>query len=199
MNSAIRTNHYGIPAIGDYAAWYDNDRTARFVAAADKTVLAMNDAAHGLVLDGHIQIDARQHLHLPMARRGADDPLQQAVMGREGRHVYQLSTEYVLAVIVAPVLQDRPALHISAAKIELNRPVDLGSIVDNFGITECEGLVLNGLAHAECPKEISRTLGLSIHTIRSHQRSIYAKIGARSSAEAQKIIFSLCIISQFVI
>ena len=199
MSSAIRMDSWGIPAISDYAAWYDNDHTARFVADADKTILAMNDAAHVLKRDGHIQIDARRRLHLPPLRRMADDPIQQAVMGREGRHVYQIAPEFVLAVVVAPIRQEQLALHISAAKVELNRPVDLSSIVDDFGITECEGLVLNGLAQAVCPKEISRSLGLSIHTIRSHQRSIYAKIGARSSAEAQKIILSMCIVSQLII
>lgn len=199
MNSAIQRGHDDIPAIGDYAAWYDNDRTARFVADADKVVLAMNDAAQALMRDGHIQIDAQRRLHLPPPRRAAGDPLQQAAQGREGRHVYQLSAEFVLAVIVAPIRHERSVLHISAAKVALNRPADLGAIVDAFGITECEGLVLNGLAQAVCPKEISRSLGLSIHTIRSHQRSIYSKIGARSAAEAQKIIFSMSLMSQFII
>lgn len=198
MDSAIRTDRYGVPPICDYTAWYDNDRTARLVAAADKSILAMNQAAHGLALDGHIRIDAQHRLHLPPTRRAADDPFHQAERGREGRHIYQLSTEFVLAVVVAPVRQKAGGFHISAAKVELNRPVDLGSIVKEFGITECEGLVLSGLAKAVCPKEISRSLGLSIHTIRSHQRSIYSKIGAKSSAEAQRFILSMCIVSQLI-
>lgn len=199
MNGAIRTDRYGVPPIGDYTAWYDNDRTARLVAAADKTVLAMNHAAQAMALDGHIRIDAQHHLHLPPVRRAADDPFHHAGQGREGRHIYQLSSEFVLAVIVAPIPEKTSEFHISAAKVDLNRPVDLASIVNDFGITECEGLVLSGLAQAVCPKEISRSLGLSIHTIRSHQRSIYSKIGAKSSAEAQRVILSMCIISQLII
>jgi DNA-binding CsgD family transcriptional regulator len=77
---------------------------------------------------------------------------------------------------------------INAREIRPTMDGDMQLIIDHFGISRSEAPVLFGLAKAVCPKEISRSLGLSVFTIRSHIRSIYAKLKVKNAAEAQKSI-----------
>lgn len=72
--------------------------------------------------------------------------------------------------------------------IQLDATPDVGAATHLFGLTECESAVLLGVAQAMRPKEIARQLDVSIHTVRAHLRSIYAKMGVNSAVEMQKIV-----------
>ncbi|WP_380779869.1 helix-turn-helix transcriptional regulator [Sphingomonas sp. R86520] len=60
-----------------------------------------------------------------------------------------------------------------------------------FGLTPSELPVFQGVADAVCPKEISRTLNISVNTVRAHLRSIYAKMNVNGAPQAQRIALSL--------
>ena len=51
-------------------------------------------------------------------------------------------------------------------------------------VTEREAEILQMLAEMNAPAEISRDLGISLHTVRNHIRSILSKLQARSQLEA---------------
>lgn len=54
----------------------------------------------------------------------------------------------------------------------------------NAGVTEREVEVLRLLGSMYAPAEIGRELGISLHTVRNHIRSILSKLEARSQLEA---------------
>lgn len=62
---------------------------------------------------------------------------------------------------------------------------------DTFAFSPAEMSVVERVVHADCPRTISIVLGLSVNTVRSHLRNIYAKLGANTYAEAVRILMLL--------
>lgn len=67
----------------------------------------------------------------------------------------------------------------------------LYAVVEAFGLTRAEAQVLAELVGDACPKETARKLSLSEHTVRSHLRSIYAKLGVRGLTSAVRLSMQL--------
>ncbi|MFH8410197.1 response regulator transcription factor [Streptomyces sp. NPDC018019] len=59
----------------------------------------------------------------------------------------------------------------------------LPSFCDWFGITARERQVLARLCEATAPKQIARRLGLSVHTVNDHPKSVFRKTGATGREE----------------
>ncbi|MGH7020193.1 MAG: helix-turn-helix transcriptional regulator [Brevundimonas sp.] len=72
------------------------------------------------------------------------------------------------------------------------KPLDeekLAAVGCVFGLTRMENCVLLLLARGEAPKEISRKLDMSIHTVRSHLRSICMRMGVKGINGAMRLSF----------
>ncbi|MBI3785480.1 MAG: helix-turn-helix transcriptional regulator [Deltaproteobacteria bacterium] len=57
-----------------------------------------------------------------------------------------------------------------------------------LGLTKTEAEVAWLMGHALSIAETSRTLGVSIHTVRAHLRQIYAKVGVRRHAQLVRLV-----------
>jgi DNA-binding CsgD family transcriptional regulator len=100
------------------------------------------------------------------------------------------------AVIRSRLLQDAdgPSEGLIELVIKPAAPVldgELAAVAEVFGLTPIESRVLLGLARAQCPKLIATACRVSVHTVRSHIRAIYAKLGTRSSAATQALVLGL--------
>lgn len=165
---------------------FEADSNANFVIHVSGALRHCNDAARAMLAAGLIQLDRQERLCVAggAGRQGAV-ALTGTLPSYQTVQIRQISQSrwLVAAVRTIPGLPD--TLHVRAREIRLDGNIDLKAIAEELGISDSETPVLQGLAQAICPKEISRSLGLSIHTIRSHLRSIYAKLGVRTAAEVQ--------------
>lgn len=165
---------------------FEADPNANFVIDVDGRLRHSNAAGRAMLFDGLLHLDGDQRLSLKNSAGGRGHG-QGAIPLRPiaNMQVRQVARAKWLAVTVRAVPGAPDILHVRARAIRLDGEIDLRLVIEELGISESEAPVLQGLAQAICPKEISRTLDLSIHTIRSHIRSIYAKLGVHSAAEAQ--------------
>lgn len=53
-----------------------------------------------------------------------------------------------------------------------------------FGLSKCETRVISLMVSGQKPKQIAYTLNISIHTVRSHLRSLYSKLRVRDFNDA---------------
>ncbi|HUV18639.1 MAG TPA: helix-turn-helix transcriptional regulator [Ilumatobacteraceae bacterium] len=85
-----------------------------------------------------------------------------------------------------------------AVVVETARPDDIVMILlESYGLTERETDVVLLLARGLSLKEIALELCLSVHTIRDHLKSIYAKAGVNSRGELVAVLFSNHVLDQF--
>jgi len=61
-----------------------------------------------------------------------------------------------------------------------------------FGLTRAECRVVDALAMMEAPSQIAERLGVSVHTIRTHVRRIYAKLAVRSQMQFMRLTMAYC-------
>lgn len=186
--------------LGDHieASWFEADSCAHFITDNRGVVVHMNASARALLSVGRLWIDPRGRLALSQRSWSIDNLLTRAIRtGDAQRHVYQLEPDHWLGFSVKVLSRlGLGRVMINVREIRLIKDIDLRPVIEQFAISECEAPVLRGLAQATCPKEISRSLRLSIHTIRSHIRSIYAKLSVRTAAEAQQKVLHIHLIMQ---
>jgi DNA-binding CsgD family transcriptional regulator len=179
--------------IDERASWFDQSPTPAIICDNAATLIFRNHAAETLIRRGLIQVGplARVRLvfaaPLASAKRTPIDPLRQAMQSNAPvRDLIPLPTGGWLVISITPFATPVGQMFcLRAREAERGSSIDLSALAAQFGITDSELPVLNGIALATCPKEISRMMGLSVHTIRAHLRTIYAKIGVNSITEAQ--------------
>ncbi|MEU8537102.1 helix-turn-helix transcriptional regulator [Streptomyces parvulus] len=76
------------------------------------------------------------------------------------------------------------------AALEIVTGGDLGTR-DAIHLTDCEHAALAGLAAGESAEETGRRLCRSEHTIKTHRRTLYAALGAKSGPHAVAIALGL--------
>lgn len=70
--------------------------------------------------------------------------------------------------------------------ISLPRPIARtkeNGFAQYFRLTPAEAAIVDGLVRLETPVDIAEGQGVSVHTVRTHIRRIYAKVGIRSNGE----------------
>lgn len=178
--------------IDDRSLCFETDASANFVIDLDGVVRHANLAGRNMLRTGLLQLDGRERLCLARGRlRHARATTAMPLHAASATQVRQVSRTQWLVVTVRNIAGAPDALHVRAREIRLDEEIDLTAVTGELGISDSESPVLQGLAQAICPKEISRSLDLSIHTIRSHLRSIYAKLGVHTAAEAQLRVLQL--------
>lgn len=72
------------------------------------------------------------------------------------------------------------------------RSVVDSALVDEIELTRSEAFVLDCFAHLQSPKEIARTLGISLGTVRSHLKQIYSKAGVETGVQLLQLTRGFC-------
>lgn len=65
-------------------------------------------------------------------------------------------------------------------------------LAEQFRLTPAQCAVLDLFAHMLPPRDIAEALGLTVHTVRSHFKTIHAKMGVRSSMQLLQLVRAFC-------
>lgn len=179
------------PRFSEAEAWFENDDMARFVLDLSGQVLTSNSAARALAVCGMLGSGgvficsthrSRAELDL-LLRRMADGQV------RAGRILFRAGDDAwcILDLNTAIETPGRVFATVRPVKpIEEEKVAAVGCV---FGLTRVEKSVLVLLANGEAPKEISRKLDVSIHTVRSHLRSICMRMGVKGINGALRLSY----------
>lgn len=91
-----------------------------------------------------------------------------------------------LLVRVLPALvggRGAPALMVLITRVGDRSTVPAELIAQVFGLTRTEAIVVSCLADGDTVEEIATNLGMSMHTVRAHLRSIFDKTGVSKQTE----------------
>ena len=152
------------------------DRNQRANCLLDGMVVYQDREGRLAVAGDRGSAQLRKHAGLALARGSA-------------RTLFQLTPRVWLEVEFCRVLTDGISRVLVAPRlIDLDTTPNIQAVTRLFGLTVAESAILSGIAEALRPKEIANRMDISVHTVRAHLRSIYAKMGVNSAIEAQKII-----------
>lgn len=76
--------------------------------------------------------------------------------------------------------------------LEATLGVEESGLAEAYGLTPAEAVVLDCLLSLEPPGEIARRQGLSINTVRTHVRRIYAKMGVSTQPQLINLGMVFC-------
>lgn len=176
---------------GEADAWFENDECARFILDLNGRVVRSNASARDLAACGMVGSGGVFICSNHRSRGELDQLLKRLADGRQkqGRILFRAGDDAwcILDLMTAPGAPNR----VFAAARPV-KPVDLEKIetmCSVFGLTRAETSVLLHLTHGEAPKDIGRVLDMSIHTVRSHLRSICLRMGVKGITGALR--FSL--------
>ncbi len=168
-------------------ACFEGERTARCILAADGRILLANAAAHELlearsgvgVRDGRIRTpDARAQRRLadalasPRRQRRAQVFIAER-RGRGGKPVV-CALEPIGDTALWSLALWRPR--------DEGRPQAIAALAEHYHLTPSQSKVAALLIAGCSVQEIAGRQGVSIETIRTHLRAIYAKMGVGSQA-----------------
>lgn len=205
VRSAVRTQ---MAIEGEGMALLSNALAAMsvhaFVCDGEGRVRAMSAPAEALVIGGgHLKLQGGR---LQAVRVPEAIALQAALAAAAHENVMSAPTRPVVLHDRhggAPLLLEisriagRHACRFGAAVLVLARPParDLRSVGDRaqalLGLTKAEGAVAGQLAAGAGPGVIAERTGVSIGTVRTHIRGIFAKAGVRSQVELVAILADL--------
>jgi DNA-binding CsgD family transcriptional regulator len=181
------------PRFSEAEAWFENDDVARFVLDMNGRVLTSNAAARALAACGMLGTDGVFICSAHRNRAELNLLLKQMAEGREraGRILFRAGDDdwCILDLITAVEAPGRVFAAVRPVKpLDEEKVAAVGCV---FGLTRVEKSVLVLLAVGEAPKEISRKLDMSIHTVRSHLRSICMRMGVKGINGALRLSFQL--------
>ncbi|MBI4776001.1 MAG: response regulator transcription factor [Deltaproteobacteria bacterium] len=97
--------------------------------------------------------------------------------------------------ILRSMHEDRPTVSPYLVNLALNPSVNHvylnSNLEETAALTSREKEILDCLSEGQSNKEISTTLNISVETVKSHLRSIYKKLNAKSRVEAAKLAISM--------
>lgn len=164
-------------------AWLDHDYTPRCVLAGDLTLLWANIAARSAlakrrdieIRDGALFTTRPQHQSELLAFiHSSGAGISTLCLPRSSGKGHLLLRGQRLS------WADSPAFGVSffgTGEDYVHRYADLDVA---FGLTQAENKVLLGLLDGHDVEQLTRLLGVSVETVRSHIRKIYQKIGVNS-------------------
>lgn len=65
-------------------------------------------------------------------------------------------------------------------------------IAEDLGLTRAETIVLAEFAYLKAPKDIADSLGISLSTVRSHLKQIYAKASVQTGVQLSLLVQAYC-------
>jgi DNA-binding NarL/FixJ family response regulator len=126
---------------------------------------------------------------LLVADESAQDPLHGLFAGASGVVSLPSGSTEQLRTAIATVSRGEAALHASVAELLLAQWRSTRSVSSQAGgpapvLTKREREVLQAVAEGLTSKQIARRLGLSVKTVENHRTRVFAKLQARTQAQA---------------
>jgi len=185
----------GTPAVGEWLEdSFERDKDARFLVGAGNRLELANEKARQLLDHGLLTLAPGRQLRLnrPRSQSILDEAMNAARRnGGAWYHRVLPLADGEWSAVRMRLIQPTAALVEIVVRPIHTAPIDTSSVADAFGLTLMESRVLRGLAEAQCPKTIAQSNHISVHTVRAHVRSIYAKLGTRSAQETQSFVLAL--------
>lgn len=179
------------PRFSEAEAWFENDETARFVLDLNGHVLTSNAAARaladcGMLGSGGVFICSahRNHAELDLLLKRLSDGRERA-----GRILFRAGDDAWCILDLITAIETPGRVFATVRPVKPLGEEKVAAVACVFGLTRVEKSVLMLLANGEAPKEISRTLDMSIHTVRSHLRSICMRMGVKGINGALRLSF----------
>ena len=186
-------NRYEIEKL--FSVFMERDQRARFLLTTEHELYIANAKAREMIEAGQISFDARGHLRFvsPRAQLSVNEVLL-AANKTVNRYHYKIirvmDSEW--CCIQARMLEcPTPYIELSIQHACDTTVNDLTPLTEAFGLTLTEGKVLRGITQARCPKAIAIDNEISVHTVRAHIRSIFAKMGTHSAATTLSLVHAL--------
>lgn len=185
------TSH-GVPQWLD--ACFGRDPTPRLVLDSDGVILAANMAASRLIEtqvlsapSGRLRFgspESNAFLSKAIKRLAGGGDGEERVLVRDFDGAWRSAFIYTAAdceqvfVTLGPAAESLPSAGIEA-------------VTEAFGLSRAEAQVFANVMAGDCPKDTARKLSLSEHTVRSHLRAIYGKLGVRGLTGAVRLSIRL--------
>lgn len=183
------------PALDLAARWLWRDGRPRAVIGRRRAVLWCNPAARRLLVAPVPLVIRNNHL---CPAKGIDiapvDAFLERLSSASTRlQVMDAETDRgVLLTAWADIVDGQQAAFIEFGLRELPFDCRESGMAAAFGLTKAECRIVDALAVMEAPSKIAERLGVSVHTVRTHIRRIYAKMKVRSQLHFMRLTMAYC-------
>lgn len=177
------------------ARWLWRDGRPRAVVGRDRSILWCNPAARRLLVAPSPLVVRRNNLCTAKGVdiEGVDSFLAGLDAATARLHVMDPESDRgVLLTAWADTIDGHQIAFIEFALRELPFDAEQSGMARAFGLTKAECRVVDAMAVMEPPSQIAARLGLSVHTIRTHVRRIYAKLSVRSQMQFMRLTMAYC-------
>ena len=166
-----------------------------FLNRTAKLILDQRDGlrVHGQELHAHRPEDATRLRQLCRLAVGLDSPCTTGIGG--AMHVPRRRSRQPLQVLAAPArtrtssaLAEQTAAVVFITDPEHKHETPLKLLSDLFGLSPAEARLAGELVKGVSLQEASDTLNVSLNTVRTHVKSLFAKTGTRRQAELTRIL-----------
>ncbi|MET4682955.1 DNA-binding CsgD family transcriptional regulator [Brevundimonas faecalis] len=180
--------------VSEADAWFEDDECARFILDMKGHVLRANAsakalAASGMIGSGGVFICSRHR------SRGELDRLLERLAARrqsKGRILFRAGDDAWCTLDLMTSSRAPGRIFAVARPVKCLDAERVDSMAAVFGLTRAEKTILIHLADGEAPKDIGRVLDMSIHTVRSHLRSICMRMGVKGINGALRLTLQMC-------
>ncbi|KHL26516.1 hypothetical protein PK98_08940 [Croceibacterium mercuriale] len=127
--------------------------------------------------------------------RGGVARLRTCLEGPERRQILLGDPSGSNWVIIAGWLRQLPDEQVLITTYRMAHPLRQAAhsgLAEQFRLTPAQCAVLDLFAHMLPPRDIAKSLGLTVHTVRSHFKTIHAKTGVRSSMQLLQLVRAFC-------
>jgi len=173
---------------------FEHDRDARFILDEDNAVEFVNRVGRTLLARSPLGQNRFRQLRFQSSRAQATLESVLAAARKEPdvwhHKVVPLGDGEWTSLYVRCLDGETGYIEITLRSLAGHDP-DILPLAETFGLTSMETKVLRGLAQSLCPKRIASGNSISVHTVRAHIRSIYAKLGTRNNTGTQSLILRL--------
>ena len=177
------------------ARWLWRDGRPRAAIGRDRSILWCNPAARRLLVAPSPLVVRNNHLCLAKGVEAAGVEAFLAGLDAATARLYVMDPEPdrgVLLTAWADTIDGHQIAFIEFALRELPFDAEQSGMARAFRLTKAECRVVDALAVMESPSQIAARLGLSVHTIRTHVRRIYAKLAVRSQMQFMRLTMAYC-------
>ncbi len=177
------------------ARWLWRDGRPRAAVGRDLSILWCNPAARRLLVEPSPLVIRNNRLCPTIGVENAGVVSFLAGLDTATARLFVMDPESdrgVLLTAWADTLDGHQIAFIEFALRELPFDAQESGMAQAFGLTRAECRVVDGLAVMESPSQIAARLGVSVHTIRTHVRRIYAKLAVRSQMQFMRLTMAYC-------